>query len=506
MSLRKKSRVEASPTQQQEDSSALHWDDLPEKCHSAILEFANANVLCALDATSKRMAALTEPFWKALARDRFGMVRATDKDRSKLSWRRGLALTQPKYVACFKLHDPPGCGCMFAGSPKMAVNGSILVRCSDDVAGENAMVIRDAQSLKFMRTRSSVCNNPWEIAICGTVGAEVIVSANLNRLVAHQGDRHQEINWEELGVKNMVSNRCGIKLLGSETHLIAIFSGKLHLFVPGVDPLLSHVSTVIVAPNVEAANLPIGCDCLAWAAGEGNPTPDKTFAFSCLPNAVSVWKLDTQASRVELVKELMDKGISERDEDELPGDAEESSGRVDSVAVSRSYLVLSPKPQAFKQIRVYDMESKKLLHCLCDHDPNDGDEDDNEEREDLIYPLQMEIIGDLLISTSTYGNALCVWQLRTGSMLRRHENAFDLRISYRMTGDGNVDVTSMVHLKHWGHPAFVTSASNSTVWIFPEDDKGKRAAECMERREQLLRPQFHADLDSDSDSDSDGDY
>jgi hypothetical protein len=92
------------------------------------------------------------------------------------------------------------------------------------------------------------------IAICGLEGAEVIGTSNGSKMAGQQGNRSQEIIWDEIlkdeDLPNRDSQYEGIELLGSETHLIALFRGKIHIFIPGINPLLSYASSVPCVPDL----------------------------------------------------------------------------------------------------------------------------------------------------------------------------------------------------------------------------------------------------------------
>jgi hypothetical protein len=435
-----------------EVEAGLNWNSLPVECQHKILHYADVNALCALDATCISFQTATNQHWGRLAQEKFGI----QKERGKLAWRQGMALVKPKHREIFVLRDPEEYDCMYAGSPQTATNGSILVHCSDDMdagadityAGNDAMVFRDAKTLSFMRTRACAIPMPWKIAICGPEGAEVIVTSNISKMAGQQGNRSQEIVWDEILKDKEVPNNSqdrGTQLLGSETHLIALFRGNIHIFIPGVNPLLSYASSVPCFPDMSSRS-EFHCEAICWASDE---EVSHTFALSCQDKCVSLWKLDVQSSQAEHIRDIQD------DDDEI-------SGNFDSISLSNCFVACSRSSRVY----IFDRESGKKLHNLCDLEDEDKDVDF-----DTVYPLTMEAVGDLLVTTSIYGCALCVWQMRTGTLLRRYEDAFERRIAYRHP-EGS-DVASMVRLKGWDCTAFVTNGGGLMLWAFPEDTKGK---------------------------------
>jgi hypothetical protein len=177
-----------------------------------------------------------------------------------------------------------------------------------------------------------------------------------------------------------------------------------------------------------------------------------------------------------------------------------------SIAIGERFL--AGCPVGMKEVHIFDWQSGMRSRVVHDDSGSDDDDDvfDSEEEDaEFIYPLQMHIVGDLLISTSRLGNALCIWQMRTGSLLHRYEDAFTYRRSYQLP-DG-VDATSMIHLREEGYTAFVTTSYNETVWAFPETDDGLMRFQGMARQHGSFGNQGVLDdvWDSES-SDDDGDY
>jgi hypothetical protein len=72
-------------------------------------------------------------------------------------------------------------------------------------------------------------------------------------------------------------------------------------------------------------------------------------------------------------------------------------------------------------------------------------------------------MGDLLIASSHIGNALCIWNLKTGKLMKRHNDTVDQRMN------DEFDVTDMVYLQRLN--AFVTMNWSTMVWGFPTDEK-----------------------------------
>jgi hypothetical protein len=485
--LQNKARTSSSITGNKDNDSIMvgepiltNWTSLPDECQREIVDFAGRpNELCALDQTNSSFERLTEDVWSRLAMDRFGI----QKEYGKLAWRQGIALTKPKKYEVFELHEPPEYEYLYGGSPVMAANESILVIGSDcysddlfvsEISEHCPITFRDAKSLNFMRLRPSLLD-PWIVCVCGPVGAEVVAFADQNQLVAQQGSRSVRVDLAAILSDEPATGpdvyRCGIKLLGSETHLIALYKRFIVLFRPDSERLLTYVLKIPLFAVATPTREPILC----WACLD----EPNTFALSLLHGKINVWEILPDAHQVQHVTDIVDESICKP---------------FDGLAVSKRFVVGSPGET--KRIRIYDKKIGCMLHDLCDV----TDEEEMYAADAMIYGIQMEAIGDLLVSSSYKGCALCVWQMRTGSLLCRYEDSFKLNISEAMP-DG-VDIASMVQLRGWGHSAFVTFDCSIKVWAFPEDAKGVQLLKHMKRRNNYQQQGYYASSSS-SDSDED---
>jgi WD40 repeat protein len=384
----------------------------------------------------------------------------------KQGWKVGVSFL--KRPILFELEDSGdfGFGSCYAGSAQIATNQSILVTVSDDIDSadwdrnfpleENGMGLRDAYSLNYFRTVSSPIVN-WNVAICGKPGSEVIVTSNALQIAARRGNEVQQLSLEGIdpdfnaGTSTTYDGGHGIPLLGCETHLILTAFGKIYLFQTGQEKnLLSLQQSLSVDLESDRIGNP---ENICWS-------PDNChFAFSYKEsNCISVWKLDTAAGEMEPVQRVQ----------------VEATLCVKTVALAESFVVASCNE---KKLHVFDRKGGQKVHTLCDvncFQQLDADE--------LVYPLALVTMGDLLITSSHIGNALCIWNLKTGQLLKRHNDALAQRMTDELP-DGT-DVTDMVYLKRLN--AFATMNWSTVVRGFPTNEKTKKMLLSIRRRERNI--------------------
>jgi len=86
--------------------------------------------------------------------------------------------------------------------------------------------------------------------------------------------------------------------------------------------------------------------------------------------------------------------------------------------------------------------------ALCDYCPDSDDEDEDDVDEILegtVHPLFFSCHGNILVSTSFCGCAICIWDTKTGELLKRYNNAEEERYT-NLLPDGN-DATDMTYLE-----------------------------------------------------------
>ena len=426
----------------------LYDDDLAE----LMFKFASIKCLCKLDILCKRSQRTTPSRWAERTMSRLGLA------GGKRDWRHyHVLLGGPTF---FRLQDDGdfGFGDMLAGSPDVTSNGNIVVGVSDDVEhnccdrkfpGETqAIALRDAFSLNFVKLLSSPINN-WKVAICGRVGSEIIVTSNFQQIAAQRG---QDVQLPNV-TGEMGGNTHGIPMLGCETHLLALAGNRLLLFAVGTsDKLLIPRQNIRVHDNYDPAE-----DSPSAFAWNDNQTQ---FAFAFPRSSqIQIWRLDVEQSKAIHTTTLgVADGLS-----------------IAYVAISDDFVVASCQ---LKKIHIWDRRTGTKMHTLCD-----VNEDEQLDPAEIIYPLCMKIYGgSFLVSASHLGHALCIWNMRTGELMRKYRNAEDER-EVDMLPDG-LDVTSMTYVAPLN--AFICMSGYMMVWAFPITKRQISMIKSIKRRERWI--------------------
>ena len=409
-----------------DDLLSLYQGDLGGK----ILSYASGQDLCTLDLLSKQFQALTTEQWKKVTKERFGM------DNGKDGWRLGASFLREPVV--IKLNDDreEEWG-LYVGTPIVAANES-MIAITSDLTGNNEISIKDASTLNHIQTEYSDITN-FNITICGSVGLEITVSSNDDQIYAQRGSESQCWDYTKRALN-------GIQFIGSESHLIIPFDGKIEIYeVNGVgeSTLLSLRRSVSVE---EGAVDGIGFmdELIAWG-------PDKSCFVVGYPHQICVWNFDAVKNNISLDNTI------------TVNDWEVSTG---NVALADDYIIAATR---YKQIHIWDrITGAKVFDALCDSDIID--DIDMFIEDDFIYPLHMSIHGYLLVTTSHIGGALCVWDMKTGQLLKRHE--------YQWDEDKPAD---MVYLKHIN--GFLCMVGCMKFLSFPTNQNQSERAVSIRRRE-----------------------
>ena len=430
----------------------LYSGDLSEQ----MLSFASIHDLRTFDALSKKFQALTESRWEELVYEKTGMPNGKADIMRYASF-----LREPISVELVDEADH-GYGCGFAGSVHVATSDSLIVMVTDDTSGdmdertypsiENEVIcVRDAYSLNFSRLVSSPIRSSWRACVCGRVGSEIIVTSNAREVAAIRGNDTQLVRHER-----QLRSPNGILLLSCETHLIVCIGNFLKLYRVETDTvsaeLLSFKQSVVTTRENDQ-NMTTDRDDVAISWGS-----DKSSFVYCRGNEISVWRLDVANDTLNQVK-LIDYG-----EDEEDADLE-----IDNVALGDDFIVGSSTQ---RDIHIWNRSTgEKLPHVLCDID----DENDRLDPDDIIRELVLWCCGDILISSSHLGNKLCIWDVKSGELLKEHVLELD------GLPDGNA-LTSLAYLPHLN--GFMLVTSHFTTFIsFPTNKRQKEMAKSIRRRE-----------------------
>ena len=287
--------------------------------------------------------------------------------------------------------------------------------------------------------------------MCGRVGSEIIVTSNAREVAAIRGNDTQLVRHER-----QLRSPNGILLLSCETHLIVCIGNFLKLYRVETDTvsaeLLSFKQSVVTTRENDQ-NMTTDRDDVAISWGS-----DKSSFVYCRGNEISVWRLDVANDTLNQVK-LIDYG-----EDEEDADLE-----IDNVALGDDFIVGSSTQ---RDIHIWNRSTgEKLPYVLCDID----DENDRLDPDDIIRELVLWCCGDILISSSHLGNKLCIWDVKSGELLKEHVLELD------GLPDGNA-LTSLAYLPHLN--GFMLVTSHFTTFIsFPTNKRQKEMAKSIRRRE-----------------------
>ena len=203
-------------------------------------------------------------------------------------------------------------------------------------------------------------------------------------MVAQRGDVTQIINVRKLANGDTkFPKRQHMALLGSKSHLIAFVYGRIHVFRVGSEPLLTHASCTPMTSNLDGLqpSLPVGA---CWQSDDSGNT---ILACSCESGVISIWELNPMTDQVEHVQTFIDDGAT----DETV---------FQSIVLTKLYVVGSMHET--KRAKVFDRRTGKLLHSLCDAKNTTNEAECTEY---TSRSLSMQGVGDLLVTSSTYGNA-----------------------------------------------------------------------------------------------------
>ena len=129
-----------------------------------------------------------------------------------------------------------------------------------------------------------------------------------------------------------------------------------------------------------------------------------------------------------------------------------------------------------KKIHVWDRHTKqKTQSSLCD-----VEEDDEVGLIDIIYPTQMFCHGHMLVTTSHLGASLCIWNMKTGLLLKRYNHAEDERFVDMLPF--GCDATSMAYSKPLN--CHICMCGYINAWAFPTNSEQARIALLAREREE----------------------
>jgi len=413
--------------------------------------------LSSAELTCREFRKHTERFWNDLAYREFGLV------GGKKAWMKGASLLR-KPMAVFEV-EPVSGDRVGVHQPGVASGINIFAtRCHKSVpsGGRGLVDIRDARTLAPIRTDMTDRGTISDVAVCGQAGEEVVVTSNWFGVIAYRGNRRQILE------DRIDPSRGGWRILGCETHLVVIKDTMMDLYkiaeataAGPMEPgeLLTLQRSVLIPGGGGNGHCHPHWKSEDLSRIDGSRNCDRFVIDTENGNTIIVWELDKKDSTVEIVKSF-DWGLGYQ---------------VRSVVLGERYIAASYQAGL---IHIYDAATGSLLHRdLCDVPENQR----LNPVARWLLPVAMTIVGDLLISASHLGAAaLCIWNMRTGCLLRRHDDM------YRMGIDVNDlrFVYEIVQLRHL--PAFVVviGSGRLLVWGTPHDSEGRDAIQIVQQQWQ----------------------
>lgn len=417
-----------------------------------MLSFASIHDLCTFDALGKNFKALAESRWKELVYEETGMK------NGKADWNRYVSFLKEPISVSLVDDEDHGYGCGFGGTPHVATNGSIVVMTSDDrntndrayPSDESEVIcVRDGYSLNFSRLVSSPIN-PFKLELCGRVGSEIIVMSNWGQVAAVRGNDSQLVCRL---CQSEPENPNGLPLLGCETHLVVSIGNCLKLYRVETDTASPEMLTFKQSVVTSRKNEPEESRAISIAWGS-----DKSSFVYCRGTEISVWSFDAAKDTLEQMKL-----INYDDDDDL---------EIDNVALGDAYVVGSSTDRC---IHIWDrITGEKLPHVLCDVE----EEDDRLDPYDIIHCLKLWCCGRILISSSHLGHKICVWDMKSGELLKEHP----LDLDELPEGSDIIEIAYLPHLNGF----LVVSSYFTTFIAFATNERQSGMAKSIKRRERRI--------------------
>eukprot|EP00956_Cyclotella_meneghiniana_P005696 scaffold7328_cov114-Cyclotella_meneghiniana.AAC.3 len=389
------------------DLLSLFTGDLSDK----IFSYASNEELCTLDALNHQFKALTTDPWKRITYARFGLKNGKDDWRFAVSF-----LREPVFI---HLDSTPEHDNMhYPGSPHVTTHNSLIaVLTDDDQPGDSTEApfginLYDADSLSHIGTRESL---GWRVTMAGPPGDELFV-VNTDSVLLEYSRAGYDFIQREIFPRNRQDE---IPVIGSETHVIFVARNTLHLkrLAISVEEQTFVTSCQSICLSRQNINGWFN-NSIAW--GQDCTTEFVIHHSSVEVSELSVWSLNAEYNQVFRSQTIEVEDLC-----------------LNQVALADEYIIGASND---KKIHIWDRTAgQKKPFVLCDV----GGDDELDEDE-IIYDLRLWCRGYILITTSHIGCALCVYNTKTGQLLRRLNNAEEER--YVDMLPYGMDVTSMAYL------------------------------------------------------------
>ena len=475
----------------------------PHEILSHIFSFCPVESLASLDLTCTDFRQATPDSWEARARQRFGSFGQSEETTGKAAYQKASALLRPEKAVIVPLPWGSLPVMSFSGTPSlgMSQSGRILVTGSDDHAyepDENLDFFRDAQYQNSLIARDLRSGDygpvvldgripAWEVAVVGADHEEIVINSQGHKLLHAQrinpisgGMNRLEVDMESVDRKQGIdspyynggsdSSPKPMYTLGCATMAVVARRGHFFVYVPDVSKLLKLVHVTRIDANDES----VRARGMTWLQPE--VAEENTFCCSTHPGRIRVWRAELQSGASSAVIHNI-----------LDIQTPESRYCFYAIAVTDKYIAASPG--STKRISVYNHNGTVLSS------PSEGlNESDymNEGDDDFVNPLCMFATGEILVTSSVAGAALCIWDMWQGVLLHRLTDLFDIRRAplnyvHGMLPGGD-DFASLVPLVWKGAICVCWRGSHEFMWEFPgnQDQYLELKAPALSRKEEAL--------------------
>lgn len=224
--------------------------------------------------------------------------------------------------------------------------------------------------------------------------------------------------------------------------------------------------------------------------------PNKTHFIVGYPHQILVWKFDAATSNISLTNTIT------------------SEFEINNVALSEDYIIASGEDLK-KKLRVWNRSTgDKMVYrrpgpkdrmvtvdVLCDVVIDENDEDDVLYENDYIHPLCLSCHGNILVSTSTTKCTMCIWDIKTGQLLKKYNDPAD--IASRSSGEWIQDSSDLVYLKYLNGFLYLRGFMN--VYSFPTNQRQLDMATSIRQRVATRLEEENGGVESEVESESESD-
>lgn len=320
--------------------------------------------------------------------------------------------------------------------------------------------IYDAQNLNLIETKEQ---SGWGVTLAGPPGEETFITNNANLIeISHPADDDDDMDDAERQLFRFPNSSAdGIPSIGSETHVLFLAGNLLNLNK---------------LPNAANEDLIL---CQSALLGREHRNDDEGFR-----NLIAWGQCRSEFVVYHAVGDVMSDVYDESEISIWTVDVENDrmvQTQTISIHINLSAISLTDDyvigACVRRKIHVWNRTTGSKMwyngvDSLCDvREWQLLDEDE------FLYGLQMSCHGHILVTTSHLGCALCIWNIRTGELLRKWDDALEQNC-VELLPDG-MDVSSMTYWKHLN--GFICVCGYLNAWCFPKNQSQRDAAEAIFR-------------------------